>query len=330
MHSRADPTGQCMSRHVPHVGFSIVAPLTALYAVDSASRDVSSIADTQALPALGVLLVLAAALTLWLRRSGRTNQAFALFAALASICLIVAVTLLRSGWPHLFSVSRLTDWSAAGIERLRSDPFGSSQFILNVVLFVPAGVTWAWMTRRPVVVAGVLVGVSILIESVQAITGVGAPDVADLLANSIGALVGAAAATLPSLASRHRAEATQSPRKRAMVATAAAVALAAFAASLVLIGADRHQESLRHELQTAFAGTTKADIDRWNADGTMLQEVFGAVSALADGARYSPDEVRVRYPASFFGLQRCVFALWTATSVRFELGSGDACTDFLG
>jgi glycopeptide antibiotics resistance protein len=308
---------------------SIVAPLTALYAV-GVSRDVSSIADTHALPALVVLLVAAALLTWWLRRSGRTDRAFgAVFASLASICLIVAVTLMRSGWPEQFSVDRLTDWSTAGFERLRSDPFGSSQFILNVALFVPAGVTWTWMTRRPAAVAGALVGVSILIESVQALTGLGAPDVADLVANSIGGLVGVGTATLLARATRHRAEATLSPRKRAMVA-ASALGLGAVALTLVLVGADRHQQSLRHELQTAFAGTTKADVDRWNADGTILQEVFDAVSVFADGAQYSPDEVKVRYPASFLGVHRCVFAIWTATSVRFEGGSGDACTDSIG
>ena len=307
-----------------------MAPLTGLYAVDGASRDVSSIADTNALPALVVLLVAAVVLAWLLRRSGRTDYAFgALFASLASICLIVAVTLLRSGWPQQFSVGRLTDWSTAGFERLRSDPFGSSQFILNLVLFVPAGVAWTWMTRRPAVVAAALVGVSIVIESVQAITGLGAPDVADLLANSIGALVGVGAATLLALASRHRVEGTLSPRMRAMVA-AAVLGVGAVALTLVLVGADRHQRSLRHELQTAFAGTTKADIDRWNADGTMFQEVFDAVSVFADGTQSSPDEVKVRYPASFFGLHRCVFAIWTTTSVRFELGSGDACTDFIG
>jgi glycopeptide antibiotics resistance protein len=298
-------------------------------AVDGASRDVRSIADTHALPALVVLLVSGAVLAWWLRRSGRTNQGFAaLFAPLASICLIVAVTLLRSGWPQRFSLGGLTDWSTAGFEQLRSDPFGSSQFVLNVVLFVPAGIAWTWMTRRPGVVATALVGGSILIESTQAITGLGAPDVADLLANSVGALAGVGTATLVARATRHRTEAL-SPRKRATVA-AIVLGLGAVALTGLLVGADRHQRSLRDELQTSFAGTTKADIDRWNADGTMLDEVFDAVSAFADGTQYSPDEVRVRYPASFFGLHRCVLAIWTPTSVRFELRSGDACTDFIG
>ena len=306
-----------------------MAPLTRLNAVDGASRDVSSIADTHALPALLVLLVAAAVLTWWLRRSGRTDQAFgALVASLASVSLIVAVTLLRSGWPQQISLGRVTDWSTTGLERLRSNPFGSSQFILNVVLFVPAGVVWTWMTRRPAVVAAALVGVSVLIESVQAITGLGAPDVADLLANSIGALVGVCAAALLARV-RPRAEGTLPPRRRAMV-TVAVLGLGAVGLALVLVGADRHQQSLRRELQTAFTETTKTDVDRWNADGTMLQNVFAAVSVFADGTQYSPDEVKVRYPAPFFGLYRCVFVIWTPTAVEFKLGSGDACTDFLG
>jgi glycopeptide antibiotics resistance protein len=301
-----------------------------LQAIDGASRDVSSIADTHAIPALVVLVVSSAVLARWLRRSGRTDQAFgALFASLASICLIVAVTLLRSGLPQHLAVGRLTHWSTTGFERLRSDPFGSSQFILNILLFVPAGVAWAWMTRRPALVAAALAGLSLFIESVQAITGLGAPDVADLLANGFGALVGVDAAMLVARARRHRAEAPQSPRKQAMVVTAV-LGLGAIGLTLVLVGADRHQQSLRRELQTTFTGTTKADIDRWNADGTMNDEVFDAVSVFADGTQYSSDEVKVRYPASFFGLDRCVFVIWTTTSVRFELGSGDACTDFIG
>jgi glycopeptide antibiotics resistance protein len=308
-----------------------VAPLTGFFAVDGVSRDVGSIADTHALPALVVLLVAAAVLAWWLRRSGRTDLAFgALFASLGSICLIVAVTLLRDGWPQQFSANGLTDWSSAGFDRLRSDPFGSSQFILNLVLFIPAGVAWTWMTKRPAVVAPALIGGSILIEAVQAITGLGAPDVADLVANSIGALVGVGSATLVALATRQqRTERRLSPRKRAIVA-AAVVGVGSVTVILVLVGADRHQRTLRHELQTAFAGTTKADIDRWNADSTMLTEVFDAVSVFADGTQYAPDEVEVRYPASFFGLHRCVFVIWTPATVRFELGSGDACTDFIG
>jgi glycopeptide antibiotics resistance protein len=307
-----------------------VAPRTALHAVDGASRDVGSIADTQALPALIVLLVAAAVLAWWLRRSGRTQQAFVvLFASLASIGLIVAVTLLRSGWPRQFSVNGLTDWSAAGFNRLRSDPFGSSQFRLNVVLFVPAGAAWAWITRRPGVTAAALVGVSILVESIQAVTGLGAPDVADLAANSVGAAVGVGAATILARITKHRVESTLSPRTR-VIRAVAALSVGAVVLTLVLVGADRRQRSIEREVRKAFAGTTKADIDRWNADGTMLEEVFDAVSIFSDGTQYSPDEVKVRYPASFFGLHRCVFVVWSPTSVRFERGSGDACTDFIG
>lgn len=40
--------------------------------------------------------------------------------------------------------------------------------------------------------------------------------------------------------------------------------------------------------------------------------------------------LQVRYLASFFGLHRCVFVIWSPTSVGVELGSGDACTDFIG
>lgn len=307
-----------------------MTPRPAWHAVDGTSREVSSIADTQALPALVVLVATAGVLTLWLRRSGRTKQEFStLFASLASICLILAVTLCRVGWPHRFSIDKLTEWSRTGFDRLRSDPFGSSQFILNIALFVPAGAAWAWMTRRPIVSAAALVVGSLLVESVQAVTGLGAPDLADVMANSIGAFIGVGAATLVSHARARRPGATLSPRRRATIA-AVVVGVCAVALTLVLVGADRRQRSIELELQTAFEGTTRADIDRWNADGTMLDEVFDAVSVFADGTEYSPEEVMVRYPASFYGLHRCVFVVWTETSVRFERESGDVCIDFMG
>lgn len=157
----------------------------------------------------------------------------------------------------------------------------------------------------------------------------GAPDLADLVANSLGAFVGVGGAVLVARARGDRTGSTLSPRRRAIVA-AGVLGVAAVVVLLVLVGADRRQRSIEHQLQARFVGTTKADIDRWNVDGTMLDRVFGAVSAFADGTRYSPDQVTVRYPASFFGLHRCVFVVWTPTSVRFELGSGDACTDFIG
>jgi hypothetical protein len=277
-----------------------------------------------------VLLVAAGVLTWWLRRSGRTRHGFAaLFCSLASVCLIVAVTLLRDGWPRHFSLGGLAHWSSAGYDRLSSDPFGSSQFVLNIALFVPAGAAWTWMTRRPGAVAAGLVGGSLLVESVQALTGLGAPDVADLVANSIGALVGVGAAALVSRARGHRARLMLSPRRRA-IAVVAVLAFGAAAVTLLFVGADRRQRSVERELRAAFAGTTKTDIDRWNVNNTMLDQVFNAVSVFADGTQYSPGEVKVRYPASFFGMHRCVFVVWTPTSVRFEHRSGDACTEFIG
>ena len=310
--------------------FATVTPRIPSYAVDDVSQDVSSIADTHALPALVVLLVAAAVLTWALRRSGRAHQSFAaLFASLASFCLIVAVTLLRDGLPEQLSLARLTDWSSGGFDRFRSDPFGSSQFILNIALFVPAGAAWAWMTKRPGVTAAALAAGSVLIESVQAVTGLGAPDVADLVANIVGACSGVAAAAIVGRVWAERGESTPSPRRRAIVA-AAVLGVGSVALTVMFVGADQGQRSLRHELQAAFEGTTKADIDRWNAEGVMLEEVFGAVSVFADGTQYSPDEVKVRYPSPFFGLHRCVLVVWTPSSVRFDLESGDACIVFVG
>jgi glycopeptide antibiotics resistance protein len=62
----------------------------------------------------------------------------------------------------------------------------------NAVLFIPVALFATLLWRRPWLVAGVLVGVSMLVETAQAMVLTGRPDQFDLLANSIGAIIGAA------------------------------------------------------------------------------------------------------------------------------------------
>lgn len=69
----------------------------------------------------------------------------------------------------------------------------SIEFWLNVALFVPAGVAWTLLTRRPWPTLAGLAVVSMAIETVQAATVVGAADITDVAANTIGAAFGVTA-----------------------------------------------------------------------------------------------------------------------------------------
>lgn len=69
-----------------------------------------------------------------------------------------------------------------------------TELAANVVMFVPLGVAVAWRAPGRTVwwVAGVALIVSLVVESVQAISALGRQaDVTDVLANVVGALVGA-------------------------------------------------------------------------------------------------------------------------------------------
>jgi hypothetical protein len=205
-----------------------------------ASNDVSSIAASKAVPALAGLLVLAAGAAWWISRRPRriARPTLAWFAGFASVAVIVAVTLFRDGLPTRFNAGGLAHWSTAGLRLLSRDPLGSSQFMLNVVLFVPAGMTWTWP-----------------------------------------------------------------------------------------LGASRRQQRVESALRVAFAGTDRSSIEVILA--ATPNAVFGAVTDVADGIRRSDDALEIRYPATFFSLHRCVFVVWTSTSVDFRKASGQDCTDFI-
>lgn len=293
--------------------------------LDDASRDVSSIAATDALLVLAVLLSAAGAAACWLGgRPVKSWSAQQWFAGMSTLAIIVAVTLFRDGIAFHLDVSNLGEWSSHGIRRLSRDPLGSSQFVLNVVLFVPAGVAWTLLTRRPLLVLAALSTGSLMIECIQAMTGAGANDLADVVANSIGAVlgVGGAGAFGSSVGAR-----TWSSRRRSVTAAVGFV-LGSAIVSAWLVGASHRQDRVAVELQAEFAGTTRSDVlALLDSDP---ERVFGAVEARADGTEYLDTEVVVRYPATFFGLHRCVYVVWTDRTVSFEKSSGHDCTRFLG
>ncbi len=143
-----------------------------------ASRDVMSNATLSAVVAMVGLLAVAAVGAWWFTRIHETPHGpVAWFAAFGSIAGCVALTLLREGLRVGFRPAGVFAWTTSGWDRLADgDLLGSSQFLLNIALFVPAGVAWTWVTGRVLRTLGGLVGLTMLIESVQGLTGAGGAD----------------------------------------------------------------------------------------------------------------------------------------------------------
>ncbi len=295
--------------------------------VAGASRDVSSIAASQALAALVVLLVLSAVAAWWVAHHVERIEIRApeWFVGFASAALVLAVTLFRYGWPTGFSPGGLGDWSSDGLRSLSRDPLGSSQFVLNVALFVPAGLAWTWITKRPVAVLLALSAYSLFIEVAQAVTGAGAPDVADLVANTAGAAIGVSVSVIAATALGRR-EICMTRRSQWLVG-GAVIVVTLVTVSAWFVGASRRQQHVENELRVRFADTTRANIEALIE--TDPAAVFGAATDYADGTRYSDAALEIRYPATYFSLHRCVYVVWTAAGVQFRKASGADCTAFI-
>ncbi|MDK1474681.1 VanZ family protein [Streptomyces sp. 549] len=282
-----------------------------------------------ALPLL-VLTLTSAGVAWVVRRRGAGDRHGGLtFAALASVGLILSVALFRGGG-LAFAPQALLHWSTSGWQRISYDPFSSTEVLLNVALFVPAGLFWTLLTGRALRVLAAMAGLSFLVECLQGVTGLGANDVADLFANSAGGALGVLAGSLLLRLRRPTDAAPRFSRRQTVLAAGSAAGLVVAVVAGTYFGAQLRQASLEQELHDRFAGTSLETYSAWEADDVLYDEVFDAVSVLADGTRYLDDDVRVRYPASFFGLPRCVFVDWTPGDVAVHRGSGKECSTFMG
>lgn len=306
----------------------------------------ASNASGSALIAVVVMLSIAAVgAPSFARHRGSERSPVAWFAALGSIAVCVSFTLFREGLRFGFQPTGLFAWTTSGWDRLgATDLLGSSQFLLNVALFVPAGIAWTWVTARPLRTLAGLTGLTMLIESMQGVTGAGGADITDVVANTLGASFGVGAAVIATkvlFRSGSMADTTLTARRRAIAAASLVVLMAITAAALVT-GADRRQASVRDDLESAFTDTTYDEVNsilRAGEDNVEplddsarfvdVEQIFGAISVRSNGIRYEEDRIDVRWPALFFGFRRCVFVSWTPTSVDFSDASGRACTEFI-
>jgi len=131
--------------------------------------------------------------------------------ALASGLAVLAI------WIALAGIAELTLFGTQGLgadPRLELDPVAGARgwagiawrpVIDNVTLFVPLGAALAvfWHRRRPIVPLAVAVAVSIVVETFQwAVPSGRIANSADVLANSVGALLGVLLAVLVGVSGR--------------------------------------------------------------------------------------------------------------------------------
>jgi hypothetical protein len=299
-------------------------------------RLTSFVLTPMAAASLVALLVASAVVCRWLVRSGRVPRPFwLLFAASASVAVIVSVTLFREPWHPSWP---LGPWSADGWELLVTDPLRSSQVMANVALFVPAGATWTVLTRRPWSVLGTLTLLSATIEVLQGLTRSGANDPGDLVANTAGAALGIALAWS---VVRVREDLRQRrPLRRTLGGLAAGAAIGGVVLSGVAqVGAGLQLRALTSELEATYGGTDLADLHRWQAEDRFSEMVIDAASVRSDGIEHADDPtgrherrafVRARYPATFLSARRCAFVRWTDDGVQVTGSRGQECSRFLG
>jgi hypothetical protein len=199
---------------------------------------------------------------------------------------------------------------------------------LNVVLFVPLGLLATLLWRRPLHVLGAAVLLSLLVETVQSVS-VGVADLLDVIANSVGALVGTWLASVLLLA-RDTVSSERIDRWIAAWVLCVPLLVLAIGWGGSALVATTRQDSVVRQLEEAFAGTALADYERWEADDVLAEEVFSLGTPWASGASRADSVARVTFPASFYFAERCVVGTWAAGGFSTERLEGPECTQVVG
>ena len=153
------------------------------------------------------LVLVVASLVLALAIAPRFNGPRWLVAlAVLSVAAIVGATVVpQGGWGFLGKGYSEPLAECLGLDAWRSlvaRPI-EADTLLNVVLYVPAGLLWVALVRRPVRVVLALALLSVVIESWQAISHGRSCTANDVAANTLGAIVGASiGAVIARLAAR--------------------------------------------------------------------------------------------------------------------------------
>ena len=278
----------------------------------------------------GVLTVLVAAggTWAWRRRLGTRPRRVFFFAVVVSLGLIFYMTLLRQlgqevcwGCPAEQSV-----WGDWGLSRLLSGTL-STEVLLNLVLFVPYGLSATLLWKAPFRVTGVAVLLSLLIEVTQGLLGAGASDILDVLANSMGALVGAGLAVFTQL-TYDAVIARESDYWRWIRFTVSVVVTVSIALGISTWGASSRQRAGAGQLEETFKGTNLADYQR-NRDSAWLPafDAFWKANHMPYSERRADEAVALeRYTWDFYLATRCVTGRWDALGFVTIPGGGDQCS----
>lgn len=239
--------------------------------------------------------------------------------------LIIATTLTNrsSGW---FDVARLVRW-----EPWRWYEFNRLDYLMNIALFVPATMFWTAAVRRPVLVLCAAVLTSVMIEYTQGVFRLGTGDQADVVSNSLGALVGVAIGWWW----MRRHDATDEPGgwTHRQLGWAVGGTAAGLLLSLVAIGAeaDRRAEEVSGLVEGIVGGATTGDLASvWRLDDHDAIAHFNtAYGYKADAITRLDDDHRVivRYPIDFFGAKRCVFLVVDDDGTDVLTDRGDRCDE---
>ena len=316
----------------------MAAHFSAVFA--SSSRAVSRLVMLGVIPLIAVLVGLAWFVAAPLARRLQRPR-WQVLVCLAVTAPIPVVTLMRDGWPRGFvdDLGLTVSWWLHGWGKVANDLATFSEARLNVVLFVPAGVAWAATTRRYGRTLAALALGSFVIETVQALFGLGAPDTTDLVANTLGAAFGVGLAVVGVAVWRRTKWSGLGPAvprlsRWARVAIAVGVVVAAVGALLfVQWRADVARDDLLAELHHTYDGTTIDDVAPYFFDESKpFEEFMNRNSVRPDSFRYGSDHLlaEIRYPVMYFGFSRCVFVTWTDDAVSFRAADGDVCTRYLG
>ena len=292
----------------------------------SSARAISQLLTPTVLLGLAVLVLATWPIAVWVRRRWWASQPLIrVWLAVGALAVVLPVTLFRDGLALGWHPGRLLDWGTSTLDAISHGHWlDDSQVFLNIVLGVPAGLFCTWLTRRPWWTLAGVAAYFLLIECIQALFGAGANDIGDVVANSLGAALGVG---LAALALRVLGERAATTGRWWHVPLVLAVALAAglFVARLA---ADSHQREVRHQLGQELAGVNLDDVVRSSEAGEM-EELWNAGEERADGQRSAEGRWELRFPASSFGFQRCVFAVWTADGLALRDASGSECTRFI-
>jgi hypothetical protein len=269
-----------------------------------------------------VMIAIAALLTGLVERAEgvRVGGGPVLFAALISLGLIFVTTLARS-LPSGVDLRGVVTWASGGSVRFVTDFTSSEEIWLNILLFVPAGLTWYLYTRAPVRVLGAAALLSFVIECSQGILGLGLPDVSDIIANTIGAFLGL---LFGSAAMFLRSKLTDRMAGRTCVAMLVAAVLLVCA---VPLGATIYQNAYRAELQHRLQHVSLHDVVAWQSDIRLARNVGAAGYVYSDGFKISPAFAQVRFPSSFIFVRQCLIAEWRRTGLDVAATSGQGCQE---